>query len=337
VNGFYDTSKLFGAWFPSGGVGVEMAAITAGCGAIDLNFNWYGNLFNRDGFISAFRNRSGSWDLEAGYSQPLFDQAVDLRLKAVGYQFNIGTPVYGWKTGADVTTRDGVATVRYEYGHDQVNGSYNTIGVFVTVGLQLENILNWESPFTAPEPVFKSPRNLRNLLSKRVKREWHQRTAVVLARRALAPGGNCGATQQPIFLFRLVDKDSPSPGLVAEFDQPTAVPLALPIWLSALPFAGATSYSVAISDPDNVITTPTVSVTLTPSSGTLASLSVTPDFSSDIPHTITVARDGTPAEVSRIVVNTLGTPSAISGAAASGTITITGPGVQTLVIPVSRL
>ncbi len=179
-------------------LGLEMAAITPGDGAIDLNLNWYGNLFSRDGFINAFRNKGGSYDIEAGYSHPLFNQALDLRLKLTGYQFDIGNNVYGWRTGADVTTRDGVFTVRYEYGRDRVNGSYNSIGGFVNIGFQPENILQGENPFISPEPIFQSPRNLRRMLTQKVKRDWHQPASVVLAKSAPA-----GSSSGPWFRFTL--------------------------------------------------------------------------------------------------------------------------------------
>ncbi len=120
--------------------------------------------------------------MEAGYSHALFDRSLDLRLKLIGYQFGIGTGVYGWRGGADLTTRDGVFAVRCEYGHDRVNGYYNTVGGFINVGFQLENLLSGESPFTFPEPVFRSPRDLRRLLGLKVKRNWYQPEAVVLAR-----------------------------------------------------------------------------------------------------------------------------------------------------------
>jgi hypothetical protein len=178
VNGFYDASRVFNTWRSSGGVGLEYAANVAGDDAVDLNFNWYGNLFNRDVLINAFRNKGGSFDVEAGYSHALFDHALDLRLKLVGYQFDIGTRVWGWRGGADLTTRNGMFTLRYEYGHDRIDGDYNTIGGFATVGFQLENLLYGESPITFPEPVFRSPRDLRRLLGLKVKRNWHQPTAV---------------------------------------------------------------------------------------------------------------------------------------------------------------
>jgi hypothetical protein len=203
VNGFYDASRLFDTWYSSGGVGLEWAALIGGDAAIDLNVNWYGNLFTRDGLINAFRNRGGSYDIEAGYSQSLFNQAVDLRLKATGYQFDIGSAVYGWRTGADLTTRDGVFSLRYEYGRDGINGSYNTVGGFVNVGFQLENLLSGESPFTAPEPVFKSPRNLRRWLTTKVHRNWHQPSAVVVARQVQNLTGGAGGCDRVIAPFPL--------------------------------------------------------------------------------------------------------------------------------------
>ena len=155
--------------------------------AVDLNFNWYGNLFNKNVLVNAFRNHGGSFDVEAGYSHALFDHALDLRLKFAGYQFDVGNAVYGWRGGADLTTRDGMFTLRYEYGKDRLNGSYNTVGGFVNVGFQLENLFSGESPFMMPEPVFRSPRALRRLLGLKVKRNWHQPSAVAVSR-AVTPG-----------------------------------------------------------------------------------------------------------------------------------------------------
>jgi hypothetical protein len=182
VNGFYDTSRLYNRWYSSGGLGLEMAAIVSGDDSVDLNFNWYGNPFSRDFLVNAFRNNGGTFDIEAGYSHALFDHALDLRLKFAGYQFDVGNPVYGTRTGADLTTRNGMFTLRYEHGNDRVNGQYNTVGGFVNVGFKLENLLSGESPLTMPEPVFRSPRNLGRLLVRRVNRLWHQPSAVVATR-----------------------------------------------------------------------------------------------------------------------------------------------------------
>jgi hypothetical protein len=184
VNGFYDTSRLYNRWYSSGGVGLEMAYTVGADDAVDLNFNWYGNLFNKDVLVNAFRTHGGSFDVEAGYSHALFDHALDLRLKVAGYQFDVGNTVYGWRGGADLTTRNGMFTLRYEHGRDRIDGEYNTVGAFANVGFHLENLLKGESPFTVPEPVFRSPRNLRRMLSQKVKRNWYAPATVVLSRMA---------------------------------------------------------------------------------------------------------------------------------------------------------
>jgi hypothetical protein len=204
VNGFYDSSRVFNKWYSSGGVGLEMAATVGGDDAVDVNFNWYGNLLNRDVLVNAFRNKGNSFDVEAGYSHALFDHALDLRLKLVGYQFDIGTPVQGWRGGADLTTRDGMFTLRYEHGRDPINRDYNTVGGFVTVGLQLENLLSGQSPFTFPEPVFRSPRDLRRLLGLKVKRNWHQPEPVV----AIAPH-TCPNLRGLVHIASSIDKNEP--------------------------------------------------------------------------------------------------------------------------------
>lgn len=221
LNGFFDTTRLFGQWYSSGGVGLEMVAVTPGEGAIELNFNWYGNLLNRSELVNALRNRAGSWDIEAALHQPLFHQAVDLRLNATAYDLNIGTPVYGWRAGAELTPKDGFFTLKYEHGYDRINGSYNTVGGYINVGFSLDNLIKGTSPFDAPQPVFGSPRNLKRLLTQKVRRNWHQPTAAVLTR----PGGSNGGPNRFFASISMVDTvwpdvyESDGPNLVIPFDQ----------------------------------------------------------------------------------------------------------------------
>jgi hypothetical protein len=171
-----------------------------GNAAVDVRANWYGNLFSRDVFINAFRNKGGSYDIGAGYNHALFDQALDLRLSFTGYEFDIGQAVYGWKAGAGLTTRDGVFSVKYEHGYDRVNRSYDEIGGFVNVGFQVENLLRGESPVTLPAPVFKSPRSLTYWLTQQVKRNWHQPTAVVLSRTGAVTSNAAAGGRRLVFL-----------------------------------------------------------------------------------------------------------------------------------------
>lgn len=184
VNAFWDSSTISRKWYSSWGWGLEWAWLTPGNGLIDLHLNQYGNLFNNQSFKNAFRNVGTSYDIEAGYSVPLFNDAVDLRLKASGYQFNVGEHIYGYRTGADLTTRDGVFSVSYDYSYDRLHGDYHTVGGWINVAMQPENILRGENPFSLPVPVFASPRSLNRPLNQKVKRNWQQPTSVLMAQEA---------------------------------------------------------------------------------------------------------------------------------------------------------
>ena len=316
VNGFYDASRLGGTWYSSGGVGLEMAALI-GSDALDFNFNWYGQLFNSNVIINAFRYGPSNFDFQAGYSHELWNGGPDLRLSATGYKFDIGNSVYGWNGGAELWSRDAMFVLRYNVGHDKLNWTYQTIGGFVNIGFQLENIFRGESPFTKPQPIFKSPRTLTYLLTQPVRRDWHQPAAVVATR------------HQPTFLFELWDK---TPVSGAPFDQPQQVPLTALTWsIGAEDLAAdATSYAVIIVDPDHTLP-PTISVTLTPSLQANFVIQVDPNFSPN-PYTIPAAlTDGTP----NIVVHNFpfgGVPLAyvLLGPSGSGTITITDTSTGTV-------
>jgi hypothetical protein len=182
VNGFFDASKVQDRWYSSGGLGLEFVSRLPGDGLLDLNFNYYGNLFSGTDFVNTFRYGTGNFDIEAGYSQPLFNQALDLRLKLVGYQFDVGQKVYGWSTGVDATARDGLFRLTYEYTSDRIMSPYHTIAGSVNLGLQLEKLLRGESPFTMPDPVFASPRNPSRIFHEHVKRRWSQPTQIVQRR-----------------------------------------------------------------------------------------------------------------------------------------------------------
>ncbi len=184
INGFYDASWLGGNWYSSGSVGGEMVALLSGNDALDLNFNWYGNLLSAWTLRNAFRKGPSNYDFEVGYSHELWDGGPDLRLKATGYKFSIGSNPYGWNAGAEVTSRNGAFSLKCETGHDRINNTYHTVGGFVNVGLQLERLLSGESPFVMPEPIFRSPRNLRRWLSRKVRRNWFQPASVVQDRAA---------------------------------------------------------------------------------------------------------------------------------------------------------
>jgi hypothetical protein len=191
VNGFYDTSRLGGTWYSSGGVGLQMAALLPGNDAIDLNFNWYGQLFNSNVIQNAFRYGPSNFDFQAGYSHELWNGGPDFRLSATGYKFDIGNSVWGWNGQAELWSRDAMFVLRYYVGQDAVNDTYQEVGGYVNIGFQLENIFRGESPFSKPEPIFNSPRNsLRYLLVRPVNRNMHQPATVIIATSATSNSSN---------------------------------------------------------------------------------------------------------------------------------------------------
>lgn len=334
INGFYDTSRLGGQWYGSGGFGFEMAGSLSGNDALDLNLNFYGNLFNRNTLVNTLRRGPENFDFEAGYSHELFDGGPDLRLSATGYRFCAGDPVYGWRTAAELKSRDGMFMVRYAAAHDRVNGTYQTVGAFVNVGFQLDRLVAGDNPFTMPEPVFASPRNLRSWLGRKVRRNNYQNALAVVSGTLPASQGQ-PAKRQPTFVFTLVNKGGPNG---RDFDEAQGVPLTTLSYPYSQVGAGANTYSVAILDPDGLITTPTVAVTVTPNLGSFFFLSVDPDANSGAAHPIVVARDGTPTNVVLGAANLQGTPYAQragGSAPITGSILIQGAGVQDLQITVT--
>ncbi|MGB6063229.1 MAG: hypothetical protein WBG50_00360 [Desulfomonilaceae bacterium] len=157
VNGFYDGSGWGGPWYSSGGIGLETAAIVRNCDLADFHFNWYGLLFNKDAIPNVFRAGPSNFDFELGYSHELPWIGTDLRLKMTGYRFDAGKGVWGWNAGAELMSRDGLFTLKYDVGHDELNQTYQTFGGFLNLGFQLSNLFKGESPITLPEPIFTSP------------------------------------------------------------------------------------------------------------------------------------------------------------------------------------
>jgi len=156
------------------------------------------------------------------------------------------------------------------------------------------------------------------MLTEKVKRDWHQSTAIVITRQAQSQGST---PRKPFFQFILVDKTAV---VVVPFDQPQQVPLTALTWsISGSAIANATSYAVIIVDPDKTLP-PTISVTLTPTenfAGLLIRVDPNPSL---LPYTIPAAlTDGSP----NIVVHNNpanGVPQASAfNTGDSGTITIT--------------
>ncbi len=188
--GFFDTTRLSGSWKSAGSIGFQAAMNGPGDSAVDLSFNYYsdsyigydsrGSVFPTFNMFGAIAEGRGNYDFEAGASQPLFNRSYDLRVKMAGYQYDMGnSKIYGLRSGADITTADGVFKVSAEYGNDKLVGQYGQIGAYINIGFQAENIFKGENPFTKPEPIFRSPRNLRQFASQPVKRNWRKPSAVI--------------------------------------------------------------------------------------------------------------------------------------------------------------
>jgi hypothetical protein len=181
ANGFYDASRLGGRWYGSGGIGLEMVSLLPGDDMLDLNFNYYGNLFRgRSSLFNAFRNGPSNFDFEAGWSHEMYYGGPDLRLKIRAYRFDTGSAAYGWNAGGELTSRNGAFTLRLDAGHDRISKQYYTVAGFFRTGFQPERLLRLQNPFSMPNPIFTGPsRNVRSLLGRKVRREWHSPAAVV--------------------------------------------------------------------------------------------------------------------------------------------------------------
>ena len=336
VNGFYDTSRLGGTWYPSGGVGLEMAARVSGNDAIDLNFNWYGQLFNSTVIRNAFRYGPSNYDFEAGYSHELWNGGPDLRLKVTGYQFDIGNRVYGWNAGAELKSRDGMFVLRYDVGHDKVNQTYQTVGGFVNVGFQLENLLKGESPFTMPEPIFKSPRSLRYMLTQKVKRDWHQPTAVVSLRNSPIVSG----AGKPYFVLDLSPTKAPFPSAAMVFASSTQTSATFEFTYTGggnPQYIGNLYLRISIAGGTPASGYPVNNVQVNCQDGTLFDTTGVPFLYFDT--NVTTLSGSIPSggywQIGPDLVNGYGMPmSDVNASGGEGTITITHPDVQTMVITV---
>jgi hypothetical protein len=180
INAFFDTSRVLDKWYGSWGAGLEMAGSAGGDGMSDLRFNAYGPMFTKESFEGAIRKEGMGFEFDAGYSYPLFNRSIDLRLNFGGYQLDTGERVYGWKAGVEATTGNGVLTFRYEHGEDKLSSGYNLIGGSVNLVLSFEDLLSARNPISFPQPVFRSERNLPRLLTKKVARNWNQPTGLAI-------------------------------------------------------------------------------------------------------------------------------------------------------------
>ncbi|MFC1835065.1 hypothetical protein ACFL2Q_10055 [Thermodesulfobacteriota bacterium] len=175
VNGFCDLTQFGNEWLSSGGAGLEMAFLIHGHDALDMNFNWYGDLSDNDLVINEFRDGYANYELQVGYSHQLYHEGPDLRLYGAGYKFDDETGVWGWQAGVELKSPDGVLSLKGETAYDPVNESYQSVSAFVNLGFRIENLLRGKNPISVPERIFNSPRNFDRLTDK-VKRNWQHTT-----------------------------------------------------------------------------------------------------------------------------------------------------------------
>jgi hypothetical protein len=77
-------------------------------------------------------------DFEAGYTTSIFDRSNDVRFKVNVYNYDIRQSIYGIRAGVDIMPWNGALDLRYEIGRDQLYGSYQTVGGFVNIPLDIE-------------------------------------------------------------------------------------------------------------------------------------------------------------------------------------------------------
>ena len=145
-NGFYDGTSLEDKWRSSCGAGLEFALKTAECDALDFNFNWYGKVFDTATVGTVYKRGPANFDWEAGFSHELWEGGPDCRVKMSGYHVDAKPGVTGWRAGAELKSRNGVLSLRYDAGRDEYNGTLQSIAAFLNVGFSLDKLVKLPEP-----------------------------------------------------------------------------------------------------------------------------------------------------------------------------------------------
>lgn len=167
INGFWDTSRMYGDWYSSPGFGFEFAAATYRS-IWDITLNVY---------------RGGGIDLKGGVTLPILEDHLDMRLYAEKYRFFDGEFILGSKAGVQISSPNRLITISYEYGQDSRNPEYHAIGCSLTVPFSLEKAFAGKNPFEVPVSKSSAVRYAQRVQSEGVKRAWSNPDTVVEARR----------------------------------------------------------------------------------------------------------------------------------------------------------
>jgi hypothetical protein len=166
TNVFWDTSRLYGDWYYSPGFGLEMA-IYGYSRMWDLMLNFY---------------RGGGIDLKTGFTFPIWEDRLDMRIFAEKYRFFDGEFILGSKGGVEISSPDRFLAVSYEYGQDSRYPEYHAIACSLTVPFSLEKVFSGKNPFDFPVRPDPDNRYSQRLKAQGVKRAWRQPDTVVEAR-----------------------------------------------------------------------------------------------------------------------------------------------------------
>lgn len=166
TNAFWDTSRLSADWYGSPGIGIEFAAH-------GRNLVW-------DAILNFYRG--GGIDLAGGFTFPILEDRLDMRLHAGKYRFFDGEFILGSKCGVAVSSPDRFLSVSYEYGQDSRNPEFHSFACSLTVPFQLDRIFEGKNPVELPVPPGRGTRYSERLQSEGVKRAWRKPDTVVEAR-----------------------------------------------------------------------------------------------------------------------------------------------------------
>jgi hypothetical protein len=166
TNAFWDASRLSGDWYSAPGFGFEFAKHSQH-GIWDIILNVY---------------RGGGIDLEGGFTFPIWDERLDLRVYAGKYRFFEGDFILGSKGGVQISSPNRFLAVSYEYGQDSTTPEYHALTCSLTVPFSLEKLFSGKNPFELPDAPSTGKRYVERLKSEGVKRAWRKPETVVEAR-----------------------------------------------------------------------------------------------------------------------------------------------------------